>query len=294
MTVKLKGSNIPRFILESIFVILFIIELFIRWASLKRQGSSCRIVSCSMVCNQKGSCIRPLKTRLVEYYCSGLVTQTTHTHTPFHLRTFQAINFLPGWMECLWRHCWILRPAVAQAAHLWLDKEYHMFSRFAVLSRFVASSCQLVLASGVDCFVLSLIGIGGQACFRTANGEWNLLYVYTSGCSSHVWLRNGTFLWVFIWSDTLLYSDTSVQISAFSKVLFWFCFVGFKRFPRVFAFFLCFSICSEAQSNPLCAPCLFLSSFSLGGVQPDCNQATEQPSTSFENQFQKNGKPPVR
>lgn len=46
-----------------------------------------------------------------------------------------------------------------------------MFSRFAVLSRFVASSWQLVLASGVDCFVLSLIGIGGQARFRTANGE---------------------------------------------------------------------------------------------------------------------------
>ena len=105
MTVKLKGSNIPRFILESIFVILFIIELFIRWASLKRQGSSCRIVSCSMVCNQEGSCIRPLKTRLVEYYCSGLVTHThTHTHTPTHLFTFghsrRSTFFQDGWNVC--------------------------------------------------------------------------------------------------------------------------------------------------------------------------------------------------
>ena len=78
----------------------------------------------------------------------------------------------------------------------------------------------------------------------------------------------------------------------FQKFCFDFVLFVSKGFPESLLFFCASRSCSEAQSNPLCAPCLFLSSFSLDGVQPDCNQATEQPSTSFENQFQKNREPP--
>lgn len=87
-----RSLQLFRFIFESLFVILFIIELVIRWASLKRSDT----------CNHCNHC------NLLE----------SHWFLTSQHVIFQAINFLSWWMEYLWRDRWILRLVEVNCAAL--------------------------------------------------------------------------------------------------------------------------------------------------------------------------------
>lgn len=150
-----RSLQLFRFIFESLFVILFIIELVIRWASLKRSDT----------CN----------------HCNHCSLLESHWFLTSQHVIFQAINFLSWWMEYLWRDRWILRLVEVNCAALISEPHSEssqltpagLLSSFAdfyvgqegSLTQWNVLFWQLVLASGVDCFVLSLIGIGGQAGF---------------------------------------------------------------------------------------------------------------------------------